>query len=885
MTRAWAQFFENLGLDGFTDLNHRTTSVQRQIRDNGVTYNVYADADGPQRPWSLDLFPLILTPAEWVQIEAGVLQRMQLLNRVLADVYGPQDLLQTGLLPPALVHGHPGYLQGMHGVLPVGGHHLHIAAFDLARGPDGQWAVVTQRTQAPSGLGYLLENRLTISRQFPKAFADLRVQRLAATYRALVDGMKQMCPTAPGEAPRIVLLTPGPHNETYFEHAYLARYLGLTLVEGGDLTVRGTHLYLKTLRGLEPVHGLLKRLDDEFLDPLELRADSTLGVPGLLQVVRAGHVLLANAPGSAFLESTALLGFLPALSRHLLDQDLRMPSLPTWWCGEQAAMQAVLPRLADSVIKPTWPGPIATLGQQLPRRSLDEWAGRIARRGDEYTLQAYSPLSQMPTWKVGSDGTEQIAMRSVALRVFALADGPNSWRVLPSGLARLAGSELHIASMQRGGSSADVWVQTDPQAGLQVDTTTLLHHTQPANPSHQRHSITSRAAENLFWLGRYTERCENTVHLARLTLSSLNGEDQNAVPLLAWLSTLAVRHFLVLPSVPPATTDSSGSTAQARRVFERSLMAALADPLQASVGADLRALKTVASSVRERLSLEQWKLIVRAEGEFFSQCAANQAPEPGQDDRDYSAVEFLRVLDTVSSHLAAITGAQTDRMTRDDGWRLLSAGRLIERLGFLAGALSCGFETDAVHDEAGFEAIVALFDSTITFHTHYQQRHDIAALLDLLMLDRDNPHSLGWVAQTLRGRVAKLAGSAPGDLPPIAQVVPDPKLWRLEELLGTDSAQGSTGNMTFAPFAPFKPFGAPDSAPSTQPGQIGPDGETETLVQSQQSQSADSEQAPAAYAMLLGELQRCQAAAWQLSDDLSTRYFTHSADTRQSLGA
>ncbi len=321
LTRAWGEFFSNCETDDLGTLDQRAATLARQIRDNGVTYNVYADEGGPQRPWSLGLFPLILSAQSWTQIETGVTQRVRLLDRVMADVYGPQELVAQGLLPPALVQGHPGYLRAMHGVQPVGGTHLHIAAFDLARGPDGNWWVVSQRTQAPSGLGYLLENRLAVSRLFPQAFESLQVQRLAGTYRALMESIKSMSPA--GQDAHIALLTPGPYNETYFEHAYLARYLGLTLVEGNDLIVRDQHLYLKTLRGLVPVHGLLKRLDDQFLDPLELRSDSTLGVPGLLQVIRAGNVLVANAPGSAFLESPALLGFLPALSRHLLGEDVR----------------------------------------------------------------------------------------------------------------------------------------------------------------------------------------------------------------------------------------------------------------------------------------------------------------------------------------------------------------------------------------------------------------------------------------------------------------------------------------------------------------------------------------------------------------------------------
>lgn len=843
----WTRFFNFLGGDGFDDLNHRTDNLQRQIRDNGVTYNVYADANGPQRPWSLDLFPLILSAQDWAQIAAGVQQRARLLERILADVYGPQQLLALGLLPAALVQGHPGYLRAMHGVLPAGGTFLHIAAFDLARGPDGRWWVVSQRTQAPSGLGYLLENRLAISRLFPEAFRELKVQRLAASYKALVDGMKAASPARTrGEESRIVLLTPGPYNETYFEHAYLARYLGLTLVEGSDLLVRDDKLYLKTLQGLEPVHGLLKRLDDEFLDPLELRSDSTLGVPGLLQAIRAGNVLVANAPGSAFLESSALLGFLPALSRHLLDEPLALPSLATWWCGEQAALQAVLPRLKECVIKGTYPesGIESVIGQTLSRRELDEWAGRLVRRSEDYTVQAYLPLSQTPTWQ-----GQRIAPRSTMLRVFAVADGAGSWQVLPGGLARLAGPNDKIASMQQGGSSADVWAlaesapprkaTTGAATGSPTDNGSPSAVSLAAEPGAQpraatpvRHKppVTSRAAENLFWLGRYTERTENAIRMAQLTLQSLNGEYQTSQPLLAWLSELAVKNGLVMDTVPPAT--------QSRRVFERSLIASLADTDQAaSVGYSLRALKGAASAVRERLSQEQWHVIMRAEADFFSRCKAFSGPEhPASQALEYSSVEALAALESASSFLAAMTGAQTDRMSRDDGWRLLSTGRHIERLNTLASALILGFETGAVYDEGGFGAILALFDSTITFHAQYQQQRDVPALLDLLVLDRDNPRSLGWVTQTLRGRLARLAENtvgAPQPVPDLTPALPDPGSWLLSDLCTPAS-------------------GAQDSEP---------------------------------YAGLLAQLELCCSAAFELSDTLSRRYFSHVAPDEHSLGA
>ena len=820
---AWTTFFNFLGADGFSDLNHRTANLRRQIKGNGVTYNVYADANGPQRPWSLDLFPLIISTEDWAGIESGIKQRTRLLNHIMADVYGPQTLLKEGLLPAALVQGHPGYLRSMQGVQPADGMFLHISAFDMARGPDGKWWVVSQRTQAPSGLGYLLENRLSISMLFPEAFQGMQVQRLAESYKALVDSMKTLSAVADS---RIVLLTPGPYNETYFEHAYLARYLGLTLVEGSDLLVRGERLYLKTLQGLEPVHGLLKRLDDEFLDPLELRADSTLGVPGLLQVIRAGNVQVANAPGSAFLESSAMLGFLPALSEHLLGETLSLPSLSTWWCGEQAVMQDMLPQLKNCVIKPTYPGTgmESVIGHALSQRALDEWAGRILRHGEDYTVQSYLPLSQTPTWQ-----GEKIAPRSAMLRVFALPDGQGSWRVLPGGLARLAGKNENIASMQRGGSSADVWalgrpVKTDPPFDEPA-----TQHVEPAHGSispqqHARISarkqpVTSRAAENLFWLGRYTERAENSLRLAQLTLQSLAGLDQLSAPLLAWITDMAISNALVLKSVPAAS-----QTAQARRIFERSLVAGLGNlDTHASVGYNLRSLKSAASAVRDRLSQEQWHVIVQMEQEFSRRC--NALAPAGSSAHDYSSLEALRTLDIASNYLAAITGAQTDRMMRDDGWRLLSIGRHIERLGTLSGALALGFETGAVFDDSGFSAIVAMFDSTIPFHAQYQQRRDLDALLDLLVLSQDNPRSLSWVIKSLKSRLLKLPGNAPN----------------LEKSLAT-----------------------------TLPALI------DMLVNA--SQNLNIQELPARF-------DACKTSAHTLSDQVSQRYFSHASSASQSLSA
>jgi uncharacterized circularly permuted ATP-grasp superfamily protein/uncharacterized alpha-E superfamily protein len=787
----WKTFFEQLGPSGLSDLDQRTIELNRQVRDNGITYNVYADEFGPQRPWSVDLFPLIISPESWQEIQSGILQRAKLLEGIIKDIYGPQTLLKEGLIPPALVHGHPGYLRSMNGAKFHNRKHLHIIAFDLARAPDGKWSVLSQRTQAPSGLGYLLENRNLIARQFPSAYEQMQIAPLANAYRDLIDALKLESPA--GANAHIALLTPGPYNETYFEHAYLARYLGLTLVEGGDLTVRDQRLYLKTVRGLEPVDILLKRLDDEFLDPLELRADSTLGVPGLLQVIRAGNVILANAPGSAFPESPALLGFLPGISERLLGEKIQLPAMDTWWCGERAALDAAIPNLRNGAIKPTYPNGSghqnyeSALGGDLNQAQLDEWVGRITRQPDEHTVQTYIPLAQMPTWlnALNLNDASLIEPHSYMLRVFALSNGSDSWQVLPGGLVRIAGNDSGIASMQRGGSSADVWVQTNHQ------TPTTEQQSHQANQTKEivmrKRMVTSRAAENLYWFGRYTERSENILRLAKLYLENINSEYTPSRPLWSWLEKLCHLYGLV-PDGVPSNYDQGDIR---HRIFERTLINSLnASENVTSVGYNLNAMKRTASNVRERLSPEQWSTINHCIESFQKDCkkAANF--------HDFSSSLAIDALKQASSSLAAITGAQTDRMTRDDGWQLLSIGRHIERLSFLTTVLDSAIEMGLLFnphvDSSGYTALLNLFDSTITFHAQHQQSREIAPLMSLLVMDDENPRSLAWVSKALRARLSKLAGTERNNPDQLTRSVTNLQDYDLYEISTADAA----GNFT-----------------------------------------------------------------------------------------
>ncbi len=350
----WRQFLTHLASLPPDIVRQRNEFVNETIASDGVTYNVYADPKGASRAWELDLLPMILPECEWRGIEVAVAQRARLLNAVLGDLYGKQSLLSDGLIPPALVFGQRSFLWPMHGVAPPGGISMHVYAADLARAPNGQWWILADRTRGPSGAGYALQNRSTLSRALPDALRELQVEQLAPFFTAMQDSLYRQS-NAKDEPPLAVLLTPGPFNETYFEHSFLARFLGFPLVEGQDLVVRGDRVYLKTLKGLRRVHAILRRLDDDFCDPVELRADSALGIPGLLHVIRAGNVVLANALGSAVLESGAFAGFYPAVSERLLGEGLKMPSIATWWCGEAPALEYVSRHLDELVVKPAYP--------------------------------------------------------------------------------------------------------------------------------------------------------------------------------------------------------------------------------------------------------------------------------------------------------------------------------------------------------------------------------------------------------------------------------------------------------------------------------------------------------------------------------------------------
>jgi len=722
----WQRLFEQLGATSPAALRERVQWVQRQVRENGVTYNVYADPEGADRPWELDMLPLLLPADEWAGIEAAIRQRATLLNKVLVDVYGEQRLLAEGRLPPALVYGHAGFLRPCRGIRPPGDVMLHIYAADLARSPDGRWWVVDDRTQAPSGAGYALENRLVISRLYADLFRDLRVQRLAGFFATLRDSLAHWAPSD-GAAPLIVLVTPGPHNETYFEHTYLARYLGIPLVEGSDLTVREDKLWLKTLSGLQRVHVILRRLDDDFCDPLELRSDSALGIAGLVEAARRGNVLVANGLGSNLLETGALLGFLPSLCERLLGESLKMPSVATWWCGEPAALADVTQRLDRLVIKGAYSQMRVEpmFGEDLDERGRARVTAMLKARPQMYVAQELVQLSQAPVCD-----RAQLRASAIGLRVYACAS-PNGYVVMPGGLTRAAtGTDSRVISMQRGGSSKDTWVlSTGPVSSFSL----LKRETLPQDLVRVGLNLSSRVVENLYWFGRDSERCDGFARLLRVALNRVIEEG----PVEREKSWAGISRMLVHVGI-----FSESEAAADEVAIARALRAAATDDARPGLASGLKELLRVASQLRERLSQDNWRTL-------------NHMARRLQRDRSRSIPlsETLAELDRDIASFMTLAGFALDGMTRDHGWRFLSIGRRIERLQFICGLLQQALAGPA---DADLSWVLELADSSITYRSRYMARPEWLPALDLLIRDVHNPRSVYFQLKGLRDFVARV---------------------------------------------------------------------------------------------------------------------------------
>ena len=728
----WTHLMQSLGDLGPAELGRRWALAERRIRENGITYNIYGDPQGMNRPWQIDLVPLLIPADEWRTIEAGVIQRAHLLSLLLQDLYGPQQLLTEGHFPAALLYANPAFLRPMVGV-PVPPHsYLHMLAIDLARSPDGRWWVLADRTQAPSGSGYALENRLIVSDLLPELFRSSNVLRLAPFFRAQRNALLSL---SSRPDPRVVLLTPGPHNETYFEHSYLAKYLNLTLVEGADLTIRNRSVYLKTVAGLEQVDVILRRVDDDFCDPLELRGDSLLGVSGLVDAIVAGNVQVANALGSGLIESAAIMPFLPGLARHLLGEDLKLPSVATWWCGQEKALDWVLHNLDHVVIKPAFPksGMEPVFGSELPPDERLRFLDRLQARPHEYVAQEQVALSTAPVWENAS-----LHSRSVVLRTYVLNTG-TGWVVIPGGLVRVAEASGSVVSMQRGGHSKDAWVLADAP----VDNDTLLPP--PDDPVALRRIarvVPSRVADNTFWLGRYVERAENIARILRTVVPRVHyAEAADLGSLLRLHACLGSRHSK-LPKRKPPTFP----------LLHKELVSLLTDTTRYdSLPCVLAEVARTGGNVRERLSAEMMLLINRLRATIHTN---PRTPLP----------EYAAQLTECLALLSAFSGLERENINRGSGWLFLSLGRRLERANFLTRQLREITRPLAPENWAFLEFLLEVADSSMTYRQRYYTVLQPIAVLDVLMADETNPRSLDFQLEHLLDLHNKLPRSLPADL-------------------------------------------------------------------------------------------------------------------------
>jgi len=735
----WERFMDAIAALGSEQLELRRREAQRLLRENGVTYNVYGDTQKLTRPWRLDPVPLLISSEDWSLIEAGLKQRAELLNLILKDIYGKQQLLKKGLLPSELVLAHDGFLHPCVGALPHLQRQLIVYSANLARGQNGRMLVLDDRSQAPSGAGYALENRTVMTRVLPDIFRETQVHRLSGFFKALRKGLADIAPHNK-EDPRIVILTPGSLNETYFEHAYLSSYLGFSLVQGDDLTVRDGRVWLKSLDGLQPVDVILRRVDDSFCDPLELRSASRLGVAGLLEAVRRNNVAIANPLGSSVLENPGLLAFLPRLSRHFLNQELILPSVATWWCGQRRERDFVLQNLDRLIIKPInrSSGNYALFGGLLSAKEKELLRAAIIAKPHCYVGQEHVSFSTVPSFI-----DHHIEPRFAVLRSFAVASG-NDYQVMPGGLTRIARQQDDfIVSNQAGGISKDTWVladEPDKQVSLWF---------QPGRDvvvSADTEPLTSRAANNLFWVGRYLERIKAATRLMRTILLKLAEAPELNDPLDSQCLDVLLSALTQVTGTYPGFVTSNASVLKE----PQNELLALAKNVQRSgtLATNIQAFAQTAFSIRDVWSQDTWRCVDNIQRRWQQRVVNG----------DCDLEQLQKHLDDLITGFVAFIGLTTESMTREAGWLMLDSGRRLEHSLTLIALLRATVvqrHESALQNQL-LEAVLISTDSLSIYRRRYRSFIKLPMVLELLLMDETHPRSLAYQLHQLSDHIGAL---------------------------------------------------------------------------------------------------------------------------------
>ncbi len=706
----WREFVDYLAKMPAHEMKRRLELGDQYLRDAGVFFRQYGE-DETERAWPLSHIPVLIQETEWKAIAEGLTQRAELLELIASDLYGEQRLVSEGHLPASLVAMSPEWLRPMVGVRPRSGQYLNFIAFEIGRGPDGRWWVLGDRVQAPSGAGFALENRVATTRVFADHYASANVHRLAGFFRAFRDTLNDL--RGDGDS-RVGILTPGLLNDTYFEHAYIARYLGFMLLEGEDLTVEDGQLMVRTIAGLAPVSVLWRRIDASYSDPLELDEHSRLGVPGLVDSIRRGKLAMVNALGSGVLEMRALLAFMPRLAQALLDEPLKLPNIATWWCGQESEREHVR-RNADRMMigealstRMLFDSEDSTLlGATLKARDVGV-GDMLMKRGAMLVGQEAVTLSTAP---VMTDGL--LAPRPMSLRVF-LARTSRGWRVMPGGYARVGRTQDATAiAMQRGGSVADVWVMSDKP----VRPETLLHASAGPYRRKRQSELPSRAADNLYWMGRYVERAEGLIRLLR-----------------AWHVRLGESGRADSPLLEHASKYPGFFGANPAKGVPKDLYTTIA------------AATASAGHVRDRFSVDGWTALNEL-AESARLELSNIAP-------GYSSARALGLL---LRQITGFSGLVHENMYRFAGWRFLSIGRSLERAAAMASVLAWFADDDA--PEGALDMAVEIGDSVLTHRRLFAVATSRSTVVDLLGCDADNPRSMQYQLAELKEHIGVLPGA------------------------------------------------------------------------------------------------------------------------------
>jgi len=741
----WRKLVEALRALSPAEMDARWKRVGRILYENGLTHDIHGEGAATERPWHLDAMPLLVSGEDWRRLEAGLIQRARLLDAVLGDCYGEQRLMLEGRLPASLVLGNPQFLRPCHRVPVSGGRRLHYYAADVGRAPDGSWWVIKDRCESPVGGGYALENRIALRNCLPDEFAANRVQQLAGFFQSVHEGHAALAGQA---APRIIVLTAGPKAPGYFAHSYLARYQGYVLAEGADLTVRDNRVYLKTLEGLRPVDVIIRRVEAASCDPLELRSDSPHGVPGLVEAVRAGTITVVNALGSGLADTESLMPFLAGLCRELLQEDLQLPSLATWWCGQDDARDYVLRNLDLLETRDVFYRGASEPGTQNPD-GPEAWrvggpADLIARRGFAYLAREPMRLSTTPV--IGPQGLRPVPF---ALRVFVAASA-DGYVVMPGGLARLCPPHAGQAfDFGRFGDGKDTWVLSDSQSRTGPARRTRAGAMELRRTGRE---LPSRTADNLFWLGRYAERAEGMMRQARSSITRLIDDERPSEDLLA-IDRVLRATFAKADIEPP---DEGELAAGVRACLDRQLGELVFDADRPyGLRRTLRHLGRTASLSRDRLSGDSWRILRGLQPEDFARRPSLAAPP-----RRASIAGILGQLDQGIQRLAAFSGMGKENMTRSFGWHFLDMGRRIERSMQTTAILECLLGATDPEDDGSLILVLDIADSFMTYRSRYLLTPQLAPVLDLLLLDETNPRSVAFQLEALDDHLEKLPRDA-----------------------------------------------------------------------------------------------------------------------------